>query len=59
MIEGIETCTWSQDWQGNWETSCDNMYEFTTDGVEENGFHWCPFCGGQLITIAYDDEVEE
>lgn len=59
MIEQVETCTWTQDLLGIWETSCDNMHEFTFDGVEENGYLWCPFCGGQIISVAYDDEVDE
>lgn len=31
-----------------WATSCDNMFEFFNDGPKENGFKYCPYCGGEI-----------
>lgn len=38
-------CEWTDNEDGPWDTSCDNMFEFTTDGPKENGFVYCPYCG--------------
>jgi len=31
-----------------WQTTCDNIFEFTNDGPDENEFKFCPYCGGKL-----------
>lgn len=28
-----------------WDTQCGQAFQFTNDGVKENGFKFCPFCG--------------
>ncbi len=35
-----------------WETQCDNTFEFTVDGIEENNFKYCPYCGGVISVEA-------
>lgn len=44
------TCSWSADEDGTWETECDELFQFTTDGPKENGFKFCPYCGARLET---------
>ena len=41
-------CRWSQDEDGNWKTSCGEMFIFLEDGPKENEFHFCCYCGGAL-----------
>lgn len=45
-----ETCQWTEDENGPHETECGHAFEFTYDGVEANGFKYCCFCGGSIIT---------
>ena len=32
-----------------WFTACDNVFEFTEDGIKENHFKYCPYCGGEIL----------
>ena len=47
------TCTWREDLQPDgdvaWETECQNLFVFTTDGPAENHFNYCPYCGDVLL----------
>ena len=47
------TCNWERWESGQYETQCGTAFEFTNDGVTENSFKFCPFCGG-TITLAAD-----
>lgn len=40
----MSVCKW-RDMQEYWETGCDNAFSFETEGPEENGFKFCPYCG--------------
>lgn len=44
----MNKCVWTEDDDGAWDTSCDNRFEFTADGPEENDFAFCPYCGKNL-----------
>ena len=33
-----------------WETGCGELFVFEADGPAENGFKYCPYCGGPLTT---------
>ena len=46
---GSATCDWIRDESGPEETQCGHAFEFTYDSVKENGFKFCPFCGGAII----------
>ena len=43
-----ETCTWTEDPDGIWHTSCGQAHEFTTGTPEENDHRYCPYCGKVL-----------
>lgn len=45
-----KTCEWKQDGgEGNdYATDCQNMFTFIDDGPAQNGFEFCPYCGGRL-----------
>ena len=50
-------CVWSQDENGVWETTCENMHEFSADGPAENNHKYCPYCGKAIAAMPYE-EVE-
>ena len=41
-------CTWTQDADGIWHTSCEHAHEFNTGTPEENDYLYCPYCGKVL-----------
>jgi len=52
MIKGDQSmskkCQWNEDESGWWYTDCGEAHEFTTGGVEENRYKFCPYCGKTL-----------
>jgi hypothetical protein len=44
-------CEWTPDGDGNsdWNTGCKKLFEFSDEGPAENGFEFCPFCGGAIF----------
>ena len=42
-----------------YETSCDEIFEFLADGIEENKFVYCPYCGKPIVEIPYEEEKDE
>ncbi len=46
-----EICTWILEEPGDderWVTACGDAFWFEVEGIKENGFHYCPFCGKQI-----------
>jgi hypothetical protein len=41
-------CSWTQDCNGNYETSCGEMHCFIEGNPEENNHRFCPYCGKRL-----------
>ena len=55
-----ETCTWAEDWEGNWETSCGEAFIFYDGAPSENGMKFCCYCGKELAEVRYvEPGVEE
>lgn len=52
-----EECHWCEN-DTAWETSCGELFIFTTDGPRENKFKYCSYCGGRLMipVIVTDEE---
>jgi len=49
--ETVDTCAWwpADEWDGSFfETTCRHAFEFTADGIQENDFVFCPFCGKRI-----------
>jgi len=42
-------CTWTESEDEPIETDCGNAFEFTEGGIKENGFVYCPYCGGEIV----------
>jgi len=43
-----ETCTWTEDEDGHWDTSCGDRYTFIEGGPGDNGQRFCGYCGKSL-----------
>ena len=55
----VQFCTWSEDEDGNWDTSCDEKWILTVGGPKDNGMKFCPVCGKRLLEKPYVCEDEE
>lgn len=51
-IEAKEECEWEyDDSTDSWDTECDNKHLFICDGIKENGYEYCPYCGANIKQI--------
>lgn len=47
----LQPCTWFDDEDhGKFDTGCGHEFTFIDDGIAENGFKHCPYCGGPITT---------
>jgi len=53
-----ETCSWHRWESGQYETTCANVFEFTHEGIKENDFKHCPFCGGSIQEKQPNDQAQ-
>jgi hypothetical protein len=46
-------CLWElqDDDTDGWRTSCENTFVFNEGDPHNNGFKFCPYCGGQLLQM--------
>jgi hypothetical protein len=42
-------CRWKEDDDGVWETACQHAFVFSDGSPAQNGFEFCPYCGGKLV----------
>jgi hypothetical protein len=49
-------CKWDQDYNGTWETSCENAFEIIEGTPDENGMKYCPYCGKKLIQFEFNND---
>lgn len=49
MPDENKTCEWKQDGEDSWPTACGHNFYFSDGGVADNGFEFCPFCGGHIV----------
>lgn len=48
-IRPASPCTWTEDAEdGSYDTSCGNKHTFIDGTPAENGYRFCPYCGGAL-----------
>lgn len=57
MMRHTRYCTWSEDEEGNYWTTCDNGFVFNDGGPYNNNLKFCGFCGGVLLQKAYKPET--
>lgn len=51
-------CSWdcdSREDSGYYQSDCGHTFSFTDEGVEENGFKFCPFCGKPIEAVYHDE----
>jgi len=51
-------CTWTQDIDGNWETSCDEVYCIADGTPAENRMKFCTYCGAPIVEKVYEEGEE-
>lgn len=44
-----KTCEWVENGEDCFDTACRKNFEFSDGGVADNGFEYCPFCGGAIV----------
>lgn len=47
------TCTWTEDDDGVWYSSCGEVSVFNVDGPYENRYSFCPYCGKWLLAVPF------
>jgi len=53
-------CEWVSDENGPWSTGCNNAFEFTVGGPNENSFKFCPYCGRAIsVRFVVDGDDDE
>jgi hypothetical protein len=55
----VVPCVWKGDDEGNWSTSCGNLYCIIEGTPEENQMKFCCYCGKPLRQELYREEIEE
>ena len=48
-MNAAETCAWSEDEQGAYDTEYSHVFECLSEGPAENSFAYCPYCGGRIV----------
>ncbi|MCR4297528.1 MAG: hypothetical protein NUV75_02060 [Gallionella sp.] len=50
-----DTCTWSEDEDGNWFTGCGNAYIISEGTPSENKMAFCCYCGKPLQEVLFKE----
>jgi DNA-directed RNA polymerase subunit RPC12/RpoP len=50
-----KTCKWVyEEYYDYWETECGESQQFIEDGIKENNYKYCPYCGKNIIETKGD-----
>ena len=50
--EAYDVCEWKyNDTEYYWESSCDHLHIFMSDGPKENEYDFCPYCGKKIKVV--------
>lgn len=52
-------CIWSETYEGNWGTGCNETFVVTNGTPIENGMAYCCYCGAVLEQKDYKDEQDD
>ena len=47
----MNTCTWTEDADGNWHTGCQQIHIIIGGSPPENGYVYCPYCGSKIKEV--------
>lgn len=50
----LHDCLWTQDIDGNWKSSCNNIHVLIEGTPRENGIRFCCYCGKELYEEYYN-----
>lgn len=50
-----KNCEWEGDGEDCYSTDCGKAFEFNDGSAADNGFEFCPFCGGHIIIANESD----
>jgi len=53
-----ETCKWTYDEKGAWDTGCINRFELIEGTPHENNMQFCAYCGKRLEEVLTADDLE-
>jgi hypothetical protein len=53
------TCTWSEEEEGTWSTSCGELWSFNDGDPADNSAVFCHHCGKRILANKYQEESEE
>ncbi len=56
-MSDLEPCVWTENEDGQWDTSCGRCWEFINDGPAENHTNFCHNCGHPVKAVAYIDTL--
>jgi len=54
-----QPCVWAADEAGVWDTACGHSFTFYDGGPTHNGQKFCPYCGGSLVEVPFDEASDE
>lgn len=50
-----ESCIWSQNLDGIWNTECNNSFVLDSGSPFDNKMHYCCYCGSDLLQEEYKE----
>jgi len=53
MTDAKQTCKWSQEFDGNYDTECGQAFVFDYGGPADNGMNFCGYCGKRIKEVKY------
>lgn len=52
-------CGWEEDCEGAYETGCNRRFVFIDGNFDDNGFLFCPYCGGRITHHIHETGTDE
>ena len=52
-VEPLSICIWTEDENGAWHTSCNNIFEVIFGCPSDNNMRFCCYCGKDLTEDLY------
>ena len=53
----LAICRWQEDFDGNYDTDCQQSFCMLDGTPDENGMRYCCYCGKPLESVKYREEV--
>lgn len=56
LLKVAGECTWKEDDEGNWDTTCGEAFQFNDGTPSENSMKYCCYCGKPLKEVMWEEE---